>query len=91
MSTATDGHRSSRVPQPDDEARISEAVRDIAEQRAFIEQAKGMLMFIYGLNADAAFRTPQMALTREQHQGQNDCRTDYIAVRRARPNPPAPK
>jgi hypothetical protein len=55
MSTATDGHRSSRAPQPDDEARISEAVRDIAEQRAFIEQAKGMLMFIYGLDEHGAF------------------------------------
>ncbi|MEU0494584.1 ANTAR domain-containing protein [Mycobacterium sp. NPDC006124] len=55
MSTATDGHRPSDIPQPDDEARISDAVRDIAEQRAFIEQAKGMLMFIYGLDEHAAF------------------------------------
>jgi len=55
MSTATDGHRSSGAPRPEDEARISEAVRDIAEQRAFIEQAKGMLMYIYGLDEHGAF------------------------------------
>ena len=55
MSTATDGHRSSGPLQSDDEERISEAVRDIAEQRAHIEQAKGMLMFIYGLDEHAAF------------------------------------
>jgi len=55
MSTAIDGHGPSGTPQPDDEARISEAVREIAEQRAFIEQAKGMLMFIYGLDENAAF------------------------------------
>jgi len=55
MSTATDDHRSSAMPPPDDEARISEAVREIAEQRAYIEQAKGMLMFIYGLDEHGAF------------------------------------
>lgn len=55
MSTATDGHRPSGPLQSDDEERISEAVRDIAEQRAHIEQAKGMLMFIYGLDEHAAF------------------------------------
>jgi ANTAR domain-containing protein len=55
MSIATDGHRPSRTSQPDHEARISEAVREIAEQRAFIEQAKGMLMFIYGLDEHGAF------------------------------------
>lgn len=34
---------------------VSEAVAGIAEARGAIEQAKGMLMFIYRINADAAF------------------------------------
>ena len=55
MSTATDGYGPSGIPEPYDEARMSDAVREIAEQRAFIEQAKGMLMFIYGLDENAAF------------------------------------
>ncbi|MDT5337132.1 MAG: hypothetical protein QOD90_2637 [Mycobacterium sp.] len=40
---------------PDDKQRIYEAVRDIAEKRALIDQAKGMLMIVYGIDADAAF------------------------------------
>ena len=40
---------------PDDKQRIYEAVRDIAEKRAVIDQAKGMLMVVYGIDADAAF------------------------------------
>lgn len=35
--------------------RVSEAVAEIAEARGGIEQAKGMLMLIYRINADAAF------------------------------------
>lgn len=35
--------------------RVSEAVAEIAEARSGIEQAKGMLMLIYRLTADAAF------------------------------------
>jgi hypothetical protein len=34
---------------------IYEAARDIAEKRAVIDQAKGMLMVVYGADADAAF------------------------------------
>ena len=39
----------------DDKREIYEAVRDIAEKRALIDQAKGMLMIVYGTDADAAF------------------------------------
>jgi PAS domain S-box-containing protein len=35
---------------------ISEAVEEIAENRAVIEQAKGMLMMVYGVNEDLAFQ-----------------------------------
>jgi fructose-specific component phosphotransferase system IIB-like protein len=35
--------------------RFSEAVAEIAEARSGIEQAKGMLMLIYRINADSAF------------------------------------
>jgi hypothetical protein len=35
--------------------RVSEAVAEIAEARSGIEQAKGMLMVIYRINADSAF------------------------------------
>lgn len=35
--------------------RVSEAVAEIAEARSGIEQAKGMLMLIYRISADAAF------------------------------------
>ena len=34
---------------------VTEAVSEIAESRGAIEQAKGMLMLIYGLSGDAAF------------------------------------
>lgn len=43
---------------PTDEARaaiITEAVAEIAEHRAAIEQAKGILMLVYRIHADAAF------------------------------------
>ena len=43
---------------PTNEARqesISHALLEIAENRASIEQAKGVLMYIYGIGPDAAF------------------------------------
>jgi PAS domain S-box-containing protein len=39
----------------DYESRLSEAVAEFAEHRAVIEQAKGMLGVVYGLDEDAAF------------------------------------
>jgi hypothetical protein len=38
-----------------DEARITEKVAEIAASRAVIEQAKGMLAAVYGLDGEAAF------------------------------------
>lgn len=38
-----------------DRERMSAAIAEIAENRAVIEQAKGMLMVVYGITADAAF------------------------------------
>lgn len=35
--------------------RLTQAIAEIAENRAAIEQAKGMLMVVYGIEADAAF------------------------------------
>ena len=44
--TPTEHHRQSR---------LSAAIAEIAENRASIEQAKGMLMVVYGIDAEAAF------------------------------------
>lgn len=38
-----------------DQQSIADAVSEIAERRAVIEQTKGMLMFLYGVDADGAF------------------------------------
>ncbi len=38
-----------------DQPHVSVAIAEIAENRAVIEQAKGMLMAVYGITADAAF------------------------------------
>jgi ANTAR domain len=38
-----------------DQQRITDAVQAIIDRRAVIEQAKGMLMFVYGIDADQAF------------------------------------
>jgi hypothetical protein len=40
---------------PSEQQRISDAVQAISDTRAIIEQTKGMLMFVYGIDADAAF------------------------------------
>lgn len=39
----------------DDKHRIYEAVREIAGKRSLIDQAKGMLMLVYGVDAEDAF------------------------------------
>ena len=49
-----------------DEQRITEALRVITERRAVIEQAKGMLMLVYGVDADEAFH-----VLRKQSQDHN--------------------
>lgn len=38
-----------------EQQRVSAAIAEIAENRATIEQAKGMLMVVYGIGAEAAF------------------------------------
>jgi PAS fold/ANTAR domain len=45
----------SRLPDPDNEDRVTAKLAEIAENRAAIEQTKGMLMLIYGIDDDAAF------------------------------------
>lgn len=40
---------------PEDAERLFKDFKAVAEHRAFIEQAKGMLMFIYGIDAEEAF------------------------------------
>lgn len=39
----------------EDHERVGAAIAEIAENRAVIEQAKGMLMVVYGISAEAAF------------------------------------
>ena len=49
-------HDDATIREPgSDEQRITEALRAITERRAVIEQAKGMLMLVYGVDADKAF------------------------------------
>jgi hypothetical protein len=46
--------RVARTPEGESEA-ITKAVADIIDRRAVIEQAKGVLMAVYNIDADAAF------------------------------------
>lgn len=41
--------------QDSEQRRVAAAIAEFAENRAMIEQAKGMLMVVYGITADAAF------------------------------------
>jgi hypothetical protein len=50
----------------DGEVVESDAAYEFSANRAIIEQAKGMLMFVYGIDADAAFE-----ILREQSQQHN--------------------
>jgi ANTAR domain len=58
---------------PDDDAdrwanfqqQISSEIHDILERRVVIEQTKGMLMFLYGVDADAAFE--MLRVQSQQH------------------------
>jgi hypothetical protein len=45
----------SRLPDPEHEDRLTAKLAEITEKRAAIEQAKGMLMLIYGIDEAAAF------------------------------------
>ena len=45
----------SRLRDPDQEDLVTAKLAEIAEHRAAIEQAKGMLMLIYGIDEDGAF------------------------------------
>jgi PAS domain S-box-containing protein len=45
----------SRLHDPEHEDRVTEKLAEIAENRAAIEQTKGMLMLIYGIDEDDAF------------------------------------
>jgi hypothetical protein len=56
VSVGTDGS-----PVTDD---FGATVAEVVENRAVIEQAKGMLMFVYGMDADAAF---ELLRLRSQH------------------------
>jgi fructose-specific component phosphotransferase system IIB-like protein len=45
----------SRLPDPEHQDLVTAKLAEIAENRATIEQTKGMLMLIYGIDDDAAF------------------------------------
>ena len=49
-------------------AALDESLPELFEARAAIEQAKGALMLVYGVDADAAFETAAVAVAADQHQ-----------------------
>jgi arginine utilization protein RocB len=49
-----------------EQQQITDTVQEILARRVLIEQAKGMIMFVYGLDADAAFE-----VLRKQSQDHN--------------------
>ena len=56
MVAGTDGHYLDGAPsEQDHQDEVTAAVTLIAEHRGGIEQAKGMLMLVYGMDAQAAF------------------------------------
>ncbi|MET0453179.1 MAG: ANTAR domain-containing protein [Mycobacterium sp.] len=64
-STADDRSDDRSDHESDDDGRLTAALAEIITNRAVIEQTKGMLMFIYGVDADAAF---EMLRKHSQHQ-----------------------
>lgn len=53
-------------PGPTEQQQITERVNFITEHRSMIDQAKGMIMFLYGIRSDDAFE-----MLRQQSQQHN--------------------
>ena len=53
-------------PRPTEQQQITERVNFITEHRSVIDQAKGMIMFLYGIRSDDAFE-----MLRQQSQQHN--------------------
>jgi serine phosphatase RsbU (regulator of sigma subunit) len=72
----------------DQQNEITHRINEIAEQRAAIEQAKGMLMLVFGIDAEAAF---QMLRWQSQHHNvklralAEQVGRDLVAATRHRP------
>jgi hypothetical protein len=67
MSLATDDRSDGSIRDGSgaSEDGFNAALAEIVESRAIIEQAKGMLMFVYGIDADTAFE--KMRYLSQQH------------------------
>jgi PAS domain S-box-containing protein len=72
------------------ESLVSEAVADISINRAAIEQAKGMMMVIYGIDADRAFEVlrwrSQQTNTKLRRLAEQ-ISADFVAAAASRPLP----